>query len=77
MGEVEIREESEEPEFVKGGVIDLGELVAQHIALELDPYPRRDGVHHDLTDEDLPPEEVENTKKTHRPFEVLKDLKKE
>ena len=57
MGEVEIREESEEPEFVQNGVIDMGELVAQYIALELDPYPRKEGAHHDLTDEDLPPED--------------------
>lgn len=76
-GEVEIRSDSEEPEFVANGVIDLGELVAQYIALELDPYPRKGDIHHDLTDEDLPPEQVEKKAKTHRPFEVLKDLKKE
>lgn len=76
-GEVEIRDENEDPEFIRNGVIDLGELVAQYIALELDPYPRKDGVQHDLTDEDLPPEQVEKKAKTHRPFEVLKDIKKD
>ncbi|MDP9195934.1 MAG: DUF177 domain-containing protein [Pseudomonadota bacterium] len=35
-------EDSPEP-FEDGG-IDLGELVAQHLALALDPYPRAEGV---------------------------------
>lgn len=30
----------EPPEPVIGGVIDLGELVAQHLSLSLNPYPR-------------------------------------
>ncbi len=76
VDEVEMKSEIDDPEFVQDGVIDLGELVAQYIALELDPYPRKGDVHHDLTDDDLPPEQVEKKGKTHRPFEVLKDLKK-
>ena len=32
------------PEPLEGPVIDLGELVAQHLSLAIDPYPRADGV---------------------------------
>ncbi len=35
--------DAEPPEPIEGGVIDLGELVAQHLAMALDPYPRKKG----------------------------------
>lgn len=72
-GEVEVVPEKDAPEFVENGIIDTGELVAQHIALELDPYPRIEGASHDITDEEMPPDE----EKTHRPFEALAKLKKD
>ncbi|HCS23533.1 MAG TPA: metal-binding protein, partial [Rhodospirillaceae bacterium] len=31
-------------EMVHNGMIDLGEVVAQYLSLELDPYPRAPGV---------------------------------
>lgn len=30
----------DEPEPIEGGSVDIGELVAQHLSLALDPYPR-------------------------------------
>jgi len=36
-------EEDERPELIDGGVIDIGETVAQYVALALDPYPRKPG----------------------------------
>jgi uncharacterized metal-binding protein YceD (DUF177 family) len=33
-----------ELEPIQNGIIDLGELVSQHLALALDPYPRKPGV---------------------------------
>ncbi len=39
--EVELIDESAEPELVIGGVIDLGEVAAQFLSLAIDPYPRR------------------------------------
>ena len=72
-GEVEVVPEKDAPEFVENGLIDAGELVTQHVALELDPYPRVEGASHELTDEELPPDE----EKTHRPFEALAKLKKD
>ncbi|MCP4394624.1 MAG: DUF177 domain-containing protein [Alphaproteobacteria bacterium] len=32
-----------EPINDDGGVIDLGEVIAQHLALEINPYPRKEG----------------------------------
>ncbi len=36
--------DSEPPEPIVGGEIDLGELVTQYLSLALDPYPRAPGV---------------------------------
>lgn len=35
---------AEFPEKIEGGIIDIGELVAQFLSLELPPYPRAPGV---------------------------------
>jgi uncharacterized metal-binding protein YceD (DUF177 family) len=40
---VDAGEEEDEPEPIEGGAIDLGETVAQHLSLALDPYPRKPG----------------------------------
>ena len=65
--EVEMQSESDAPEFIKDGKIDIGELVAQHIALEINPYPRAEGVEFD-------PEQAKSGD-TANPFAVLKVLK--
>ena len=62
--------EDEAPEPIVNGQIDLGELVAQHLAVALDPYPRKPGVSLDA----LKPEATgENTNK---PFAKLVEIKK-
>ena len=33
----------EEVDIIENGIVDLGEILAECMALELDPYPRRDG----------------------------------
>ena len=38
----------------ESGVLDLGELVVQHLAVALDPYPRRPGVAFTPPGDDLP-----------------------
>lgn len=46
-GEAEIveidPEIDDEPEPIEGDSVDIGELVAQHLSLALDPYPRAEG----------------------------------
>lgn len=37
-------DDEDPPELATDGIIDLGDLVAQQLALEIDPFPRGDGV---------------------------------
>lgn len=69
--EAPILEESEDPEPIVEGEIDLGEVVAQFLSLVIDPYPHAEGVQYELGDED---EEVKRPK-AENPFAKLKDWK--
>lgn len=60
------------PEPLEGDAIDIGETVAQFLALALDPYPRRQGVH--FTAEDYPGLAAEGPK--NGPFAALATLRK-
>ncbi len=42
--EVEIDPTDDEPEPLLGETLDIGEVVAEHFGLALDPYPRKTGV---------------------------------
>lgn len=55
------------PDVLIGGNADLGALAAEHLALALDPYPRKPGV-------DEPPEPPAKEPATHRPFAGLDKL---
>lgn len=73
--EVEILDESEDPEAIIEGRIDLGELVAQHISLTIPLYPRKDGVKYEVGDDNFEIDEKSPLRKN--PFEALKDWKEE
>lgn len=64
--ERDLDEDDMEP--IDDGIIDLGELVAQHLGLSLDPYPRKEG---------LPPLEAQfgETAKAPNPFLKLVALR--
>jgi hypothetical protein len=65
-GEVVIDPEAEDPpDVVDGEAIDLGAYVVEHLALEIDPFPRRPGVEFE------PPAEPAASS----PFDVLRGLK--
>jgi uncharacterized metal-binding protein YceD (DUF177 family) len=70
--EVVIEPEDEEnyDELIVGDSIDLGEMVAQCLTLELDPYPRKEGIEFDLSESDLNPDGPTG------PFAALADLKR-
>jgi uncharacterized metal-binding protein YceD (DUF177 family) len=53
------------PDLIEDGIIDLGGYVVEHLALELDPFPRKPGA------EFTPPE----TDPEPSPFAVLARLK--
>lgn len=61
------------PEPIENGVIDLGELVAQHLAMALDPYPRKEGAA--LGNYEIGGEEPAAEKKNN-PFAKLKEMAK-
>lgn len=71
--EVELLDESEDPEQVINGRIDLGELVTQHLSLSIDPYPHKEGAVHKYTDENKKADKTSPVRRN--PFEVLKDWK--
>jgi len=66
--EIEVDPDYDPPEPIEDGVIDLGELAAQYLALALDPYPRAPGATLD------PAVSGADTAET-SPFAVLKNLK--
>ncbi len=60
----------DDPEPVENGVIDVGELVAQHLSLALDPYPRASGV-------SMEGILASGAERRDTPFAVLKSLKQD
>jgi uncharacterized metal-binding protein YceD (DUF177 family) len=68
VDEVDIDIDYDAPEPIEDGVIDIGELVTQYLALALDPYPRAPGA--TLESVWIDPDADERS-----PFAVLKRLK--
>lgn len=71
-GEVPLLEESDDPEAIIDGVIDLGDLVTQHLSLVIDPYPHGEGVEYEYGDDN--PRKVPEGFKDN-PFAALKNWK--
>lgn len=71
-GELPILEESEDPEPLIEGKIDLGELVTQYMALTVNPYPHAEGVEFEQGDDQIAKPDDALTKS---PFAALKDWK--
>lgn len=67
--------EDEGPEIMDGDLIDLGEAVAQQLAVSLDPYPRAPGASLEAV---LPPTLAveKDEEKRPSPFAVLETLRK-
>ena len=66
--EIEVDPDYDPPEPIEDGVIDLGELVTQYLALALDPHPRAPGA-------TLEPAWSDADVADMSPFAVLKNLK--
>jgi uncharacterized metal-binding protein YceD (DUF177 family) len=69
-GSPHIETDEEETEAIIDGIIDLGELVAQHLGIALDPWPRKPGLAY------VEAEYGGDTKEAN-PFAKLADLKKQ
>lgn len=59
------------PDAITGGIVDLGEMVAEQFGLEIEPFPRVSGIEFSnyIEDKDYDEETV-------NPFAALKELKK-
>ncbi|MAS87338.1 MAG: hypothetical protein CMH30_05105 [Micavibrio sp.] len=67
-------DEEEDPEAIVDGMVDVGELATQYVCLGIDPYPRKEGAKHELTDED---KDIERkTSRRENPFAKLEAMKK-
>ena len=64
-----VPEGEEDIDLISHGEVDLGELVVESLALELDPYPRRPGEVFEA------PEDID-IEKEKSPFAALKNLRK-
>lgn len=64
-GEIDLELDDDSPDVVENGQIDLGQYAVEQLALQLDPYPRKDGAVFEQ-----PPEPGEIS-----PFGVLRALK--
>lgn len=64
-------DEEDPPDPIVDGGIDVGEAVAEHVALALDPFPRKPGI----AFESAPDEPAEEERKP-SPFAVLAQLRK-
>lgn len=67
---VEAEDEESYDELIEGDSIDIGEMVSQCLTLELEPYPRKEGIEFDLSESDLNPDGPTG------PFAALADLKR-
>lgn len=64
--------EDDLPELLLGDEIDIGEVIAEHLGLHLDPYPRSpDAVFPSPADEPVIPDDTSRVS----PFAILRDLK--
>jgi hypothetical protein len=67
-GEVEFDSEADDPpDLLEGESLDVGGYVLEHLALEIDPFPRKPGVEFEQ-----PPEPAPSS-----PFDVLRALKRD
>ena len=55
---IEVEDEKYYDEIIEGDSIDIGEMVSQCLTLELEPYPRKEGVEFELSESDLNAEGV-------------------
>ncbi|MGE5546535.1 MAG: YceD family protein [Solirubrobacterales bacterium] len=63
-------EDEDPPDPIVGGIIDVGEAVAEHLALALDPFPRKPGASVPEAPEPAPDEDAKPN-----PFAVLARLR--
>lgn len=74
--EIDFSPDEEDTELLQSNLFDVGEMIAQHLSLEIDPYPRKQDVTGEELGQKIVKEEdliLEPEKKN--PFAALKSLK--
>jgi len=71
-GELLLSADQDDPEPMPHGELDLGELLAEHLALAIDPYPRKPGI---ALDQVLQTNGITLEGAQQSPFAVLSGLK--
>jgi uncharacterized metal-binding protein YceD (DUF177 family) len=71
-GELVLSADQDAPEPMPSGELDLGELLAEHLALAIDPYPRKPGI---ALDQVLQSNGITLEGAQQSPFAVLSGLK--
>lgn len=74
--EIEFSLDEEDTEYMDTNLIDVGETIAQHLSIEINPYPRKEGATgQELGHEIIKEEDVDLDSEKKNPFAVLKSLK--
>lgn len=76
--DIQVMEMQDLPELIEEGTIDIGEVVAEQLSLEIDPFPRKDGVEFEnvYNSANEGEKQPENDEKRDNPFAILSDFKK-
>ena len=75
QSEVKMLDESQDPEPIINGKIDLGELITQYLSLSINPYPHAEGVEEQANKEYGSNSGDDHEAKIDNPFAALKDWK--
>ncbi len=74
--EIDFDFEEEDFEILKSNMIDVGEMIAQHLSLEINPYPRSpDATGKELGQKIIQEEDLVSDPEKVNPFDVLKSIK--
>jgi uncharacterized metal-binding protein YceD (DUF177 family) len=58
----------DEPEFIRNGIVDIGSLIVDRLALAIDPYPRKPGAVFEW------PDAADEQRRVDSPFAALKNF---
>lgn len=74
--EIDFDPDEDDIEYLSSNLVDVGELIAQNLSLEINPYPRKpDATGKELGKEILTEDDVMIKSEKQNPFHVLKSLK--
>ncbi len=74
--EVDFDYEESDFEYINSNLVDVGELIAQYISLEINPYPRKSGATgEELGQKIIQEEDADLSQEKKSPFAVLKKFK--